>query len=254
MADTALATFDAAITRAKNLLNLYHGLVNVRQRGIRADWSEKFCRLMHWPLATNIERVDGRDAIIVLRDGAQLTSNDFDESELKDTLRASLVMAVSAVDAYYHSKVLAHIVKAANKGGNMPASLMGKGISIKEFVAGKRYTNKMQIVRNAMNLQLGFQSLQQPSKIADALQLIGITGFWNSVAGRMGSTQEDAKKELSAIVKRRNQIAHEGDLSQSKKARNKPNDLTHGTTVLAINFVDSLARASELEINYQLGI
>lgn len=254
MPDSAIETFDVAIDRAKYLLRLYHGLVNRRQRSIRSDWAESFCRLMHWPLSSDINRIDSRDAVIVLRDNATLTTSDFDESQLKDTLRASLVMAVSAMDAYFHSKVLAHIVKAASKDGQMPGALKKQTISVADFVAGKRYKRRMTIVRNSMNRQLGFQSLQNPDKIEDALSLIGVKKFWSRVSTRLGTSSDDLKKELKQITRRRNQISHAGDLSKSKKARNKPHDLAHSTVDTAIAFIESLVRESDVEINSQLGI
>lgn len=254
MADTALATFNTAIGRARYLLKMYHGLINTRQRGIRADWAGSFCTLMHWPQNSDIARVDSKDAVVVLRDGAALDEDDFTESQLSDLLRASIVMAVSALDAYFHSKTLAFIVKSATKGDSMPKSLSKATITVADFVGATRFKRRNQGLRNAFQRSLGFQSLQQPKNIEDALSLIGIEKFWSGVAARIGNPVEDIKKELTQIVKRRNQIAHEGDLSQSKKARNKPHDITPGLVQSSLDFLDQLIKTAELEINNQLGV
>jgi len=60
---------------------------------------------------------------------------------------------------------------------------------------------------------LGYQSFQQPDKIADALRLISDKKLWDEVATKLGRTAKDVKQELSAIVDRRNKIAHEADIN-----------------------------------------
>ncbi len=254
MADTAQATFSTAMGRARYLLKLYHGLANTRQRSIRTDWAENFCDLMHWPKANaaNIDRIDSNDVVLVLRDGASLTATDFDHDQLTDLLRASLVMGISAMDAYFHSKILAYVVKAARKGDQMPKALLKANITVSDFVSATKYKRRMQALRNAMQRSLGFQSFQQAKNIEDALGLIGIAKFWSSTATRMAKPLDDVKKELASHVKRRNQIAHEGDLSQSKKSRNKPHDITPKQVSDALDFLDSLVTHAEAEINLQL--
>jgi hypothetical protein len=60
--------------------------------------------------------------------------------------------------------------------------------------------------------RLGYQSFQQPDKIADAIRLICDKKLWNEVAARLGRDAKDIKQQLSAIVDRRNKIAHEADI------------------------------------------
>lgn len=252
MADSALTTFTTGMERARYLVKLYHGLTNTRQRSIRSDWAESFCNLMHWPQSASIERVDSNDVIVVIRDGASLASADFAHVALADLLRASLVMGVSAMDAYFHSKILAYVVKAARKGENMPKALLRAGITVSDFVSASKYKRRMQALRNAMQRSLSFQSFQQAKNIEDALGLIGIAKFWSSTATRMARTPDDLKAELALQVKRRNQIAHEGDLSQSKKSRNKSRDITPKQVFDALRFLDGLVTHAEAEINQQL--
>jgi hypothetical protein len=60
--------------------------------------------------------------------------------------------------------------------------------------------------------RLGYQSFQQPDKIADAIRLISDKKLWDEVAIKLGVSTKDVKQELSAIVDRRNKIAHEADI------------------------------------------
>lgn len=223
---------------------------------MRADWATNFCRLMHWPVgrAANIDRIDGRDAIVVLKDGSRLQGDDFESTALADLLRASLVLGVSSLDAYFHSKIIAYVVRAANQGGDMPGALKKATITVEDFVEGRRYTRRMTTVRNSLDESLGFQTLQQPDKIANGLALIGVAGFWANVAARMEVPQEGVKSRLSQIVKRRNQIAHEGDVSQSRRTRNASREIDTSYVRQSLGFIRKLIKRSDDEINEQIEI
>lgn len=61
--------------------------------------------------------------------------------------------------------------------------------------------------------RLGYQSFQQPDKIADAVRLISDKKLWDEVSIKIGISTKDIKQRLSAIVDRRNKIAHEADIN-----------------------------------------
>ncbi len=61
--------------------------------------------------------------------------------------------------------------------------------------------------------RLGYQSFQQPDKIADAIRLISDKKLWDEVSTKLGIATKDIKQRLSAIVDRRNKIAHEADIN-----------------------------------------
>jgi RiboL-PSP-HEPN len=60
--------------------------------------------------------------------------------------------------------------------------------------------------------RLGYQSFQQPDKIADAIRLISDKKVWDEVGTNLGISAKDVRQQLSAIVDRRNKIAHEADI------------------------------------------
>jgi RiboL-PSP-HEPN len=251
MADTALATFQVAMARAKYLYEVYSALVNQRKRSIRRDWAESFCELMHWPKSSDIDRVDSHDVVIVIKHDTAITADHFSADRLSDLLRASLVLCVSAMDAYFHCKILAHVVKAANREV-IPPKLASERITIADFVRAKRYKRRMTAIRNAIQRTLGFQSLQQADNIATSLKLIGIDTFWESVSRGLGKAVPAVKKRLAKIVRRRNQVAHEGDVSQSKKTRNKTHELQPRFVGNTLSFLETLVDEAEKAINKQL--
>ncbi len=70
--------------------------------------------------------------------------------------------------------------------------------------------------------RLQFESYQAPDKIVPAFKMIGIEDIFQDVADRWTgpkSSRDDITKRLSNYVKRRNQIAHEGDLDTPHEPR-----------------------------------
>jgi len=62
---------------------------------------------------------------------------------------------------------------------------------------------------------LSYKSFQQPDKIAEAIRLISAKELWKEVASKLNKPAKDIKNQLSAIVDRRNKIAHEADIDPS---------------------------------------
>jgi hypothetical protein len=73
---TPRQAYDQIAARSRRLLRFHDGLVNTRARGMRRDWKSGFCHLMHWPQGSQIDRIDSKDALIVLRHGSDLSASD----------------------------------------------------------------------------------------------------------------------------------------------------------------------------------
>jgi len=251
MPDTALKTFEVAQDRAKYLVRLAAGLTDRRKRSARSDWANSFKQVMHWSQSTKVDRVDGKDALVVVWDSGNLSRDDFAAQRLHDLYRAALVMSVSAMDAYVHAKVLRYVI-THSKSADASKALMNTKITVADFVAGNRKKRRNTALRAALGRIMSFQSFQSPENVASALRKIGVQDFWNGVAGKLSKSSEEIREELKDIVKRRNQIAHEGDLSQSKKARNKPRPIWPKPVRDSLQFIEDLVHASEEYINEQL--
>ena len=91
-------------------------------------------------------------------------------------------------------------------------------------------------------------TFQDPDKIADAVRLCSTVELWNTVAFHLGATPatqvgkaQDLKKNLSLIVKRRNRIAHEGDLQPSPLR--DPWPITQSDLVFVTAHISQIVRA-----------
>jgi hypothetical protein len=253
MPDTALKTFEVAQDRANYLVRLAAGLTDRRRRSARSDWASTFKKVMHWSQSTKVDRIDGKDALVVVWEEGDLAREDFSAERLHDLYRAAIVMSVSAMDAYFHAKVLRYVI-AHSKSAEPSSALLKTRITVADFVAGNAKKRRNTALRAALGRIMSFQSYQSPENVASALSKIGVQDFWNGVSAKLGRSSEEIRGVLSDIVKRRNQIAHEGDLSQSKKARNKPRRIEPKLARDYLQFIEGLVHASEEHINEQLGI
>jgi hypothetical protein len=96
--------------------------------------------------------------------------------------------------------------------------------------------------------QLALNSYQDPERIADGVRLCSDIELWNEVAVKLGATQvtkvdeaKDLKRELSIIVRRRNQIAHEGDLQPT--AIREPWPITQPDAAQVRGLVEKIVRS-----------
>lgn len=140
----------------------------------------------------------------------------------EEILRAEWVARVSALDLYVHEFV----------AQRMLAIFDGSRPKAPGFLTFKLPTETVDRIRTAatpaeansafdleVRRQLGFSTFQDPEKIADGIRLCSAVELWNSIAMHQGATEatksdraKHLKRTLSAIVERRNKIAHEGDL------------------------------------------
>ena len=86
-----------------------------------------------------------------------------------------------------------------------------------------------------------WQSFQHPDKIADAIRLVSGIKLWEEVAKAMGSDAKAVKVRLTAIINRRNQIAHEADLDPTNPGNRWPID--NILTEDALDYIDRMVHA-----------
>lgn len=225
--------FDRTKNRVERLLHLYRLLCDKRSRSIRADWADKFRDLMHWPQNETFHRVDGENAILILRHASKLDRSHFCEDELGELLRAALVFTISALDRFCHDLLLPKTMEMLRKNANnWPSGFHRLSLPLADIKlaieharkrkgkGGHRRTRPMTLIRGA--LQDYFHrdlTLQRPGDIAQAFSMVGMKSLWTECGKKMNERPQDIEARLNRIVSRRNQIVHEGDLMRKRKAQ-----------------------------------
>lgn len=248
--------FEDAIVRSEYLVDLYDLLLNQRERAIRKDWADSFKRLMRWQRADELVRVDGNGCILVLRNKPDWEMKDFTHPHLAELLRAALTCAVSASDRYFHDLISSHVLtllakpydQIPNSLARFEMTLIDAEISLKkalETEKGKRKaTRPRTILKERFCDALHRETFQTFQQIGRAFGMLGLKDTWRKVAKTMNCTVEDIKAGLTKIVRRRNQIVHEGDMMREARPRAvKLNDIRSGDVKRYIKWLASLVKA-----------
>lgn len=224
----AKAVFDGTMQRVDHLLKLYDILRNRRTRSIRRDWANRFKTLMHWPKRELISRVDGDGSILILREASGISASQFCHEELCELLRAALVGAVSALDRYCHETLIIRVIRQVTRSErNWPGALKKVKVSlstVKKAIAharvrkgkgGRIRPRPMNIIRHALQDQFHRDlTLQGSEEIAQAFSMIGVQNLWTTCGNKVAERPTAIIQRLDRIVRRRNQIVHEGDIKR----------------------------------------
>jgi hypothetical protein len=175
------------------------------------------------PLA-QFEAVWGRCAQLLTLH-AYLENNVSGIMQPDELLRAEWVARVSALDLYIHELV----------AQGMVAIFEGRRAASQAYLKFQVSTETLNRIRAALTpsdasaafdlyvrTYLSRITYQAPEDIADGIRLFSTIALWNDVALKLGAPPatctdqaKSLKTQLSLVVRRRNIIAHEGDLQQS---------------------------------------
>ena len=168
--------------------------------------------------------------------------------DLSDILRAELVMAVSSLDHYVHEITRLGMIDSYRGNRQQTSTFSRFQISLDSALQGILIARQSNIIPSGadwleeqIRTRHGYQSFQQPDKIADAIRLISDVSLWQEVAALLGMSAQDCKRQLQLIIDRRNKIAHEADIDTSA-----PNTLWPINNTMvddAIHFIEQVAEA-----------
>ncbi|MCC5860272.1 MAG: hypothetical protein JJT90_19140 [Ectothiorhodospiraceae bacterium] len=135
------------------------------------------------------------------------------------------------MDAYIHA-VLYEKIPEVLRGDDVPEPLAKALASIMPIKNGDHFQDALPILKahdtvarlseRLRDQTLSFLSYQSPEKIMKAYELIGHPNIFDTVAATWPgprTTADDIRRSLANYVKRRNQIAHEGDLEADGQPR-----------------------------------
>jgi len=168
-----------------------------------------------------------------------------------ELLRAEWVARVSALDLYVHELVAQAML--ATFEGRRPASP-----AYLKFQVSTETLNRVRAAATPSDASAAFDlyvrsylgrvTYQAPDDIAEGVRLCSTIELWNEVALRLGATPatkaekaRGLRTDLSLVVRRRNIIAHEGDLRQSPVR--EPWPISRADLALVASQIDRVVRA-----------
>jgi hypothetical protein len=214
------------------------------------------CKFMHWPQSSVIDRVDSKDAVVILRHGSGLSSQDFSAAAMDDLLRASLTFGVSALDRYLHERVVKKIIACLRSGDlrsaqeklAIPATLaLRMTEDWRKASRAGRHTRPANQLRIALQEALHLRTFQSWREIEEAFELMGITALTEKLQTAYGIGDiRPFKNQLNVLVKRRHRVVHEGDLVRHKRAgHSRVHPLKRKYVADSLDFIDQLVEHLE---------
>jgi hypothetical protein len=161
--------------------------------------------------------------------------------DVSDIHRAAIVLGVSALDQFVHEFVRLGMLEVQQ--GNRPStdSNLAFRVPIVAVKAGLANPTQVDWLDQAIRQAHSWQSFQHPEKIADAIRLVSNVKLWQDVAKEIGADATAVKARLTAIVDRRNKIAHEADMDPTNLGHQWP---INGALVGdALEFLDRVVHA-----------
>jgi hypothetical protein len=219
------------------------------------------------------DRVIARTASLLdLYDFARRSGKQHRECAM--ALRACVVLSVGAVDMYFHEKLSENIVRAAKRPigehmGSVPSRrIMPKRLRsfqiplldarravehAQRSSTGKK-TRPFNMIRDAIDAELYRRPIQSVDDIGWSLSLIGVEDFWGRVAKRMSIPKGRLTAVWANIVRRRNQISHQGDMPKGKRrGKHKLNLMGSKYARGTLKLCESIVTAANGEIDDQIG-
>lgn len=137
--------------------------------------------------------------------------------DISDILRSQIVLSVSALDCYFHDlceEAMLFIFDHKNFINNNAFKNFTISIDTLHQIANTTLPEeKIFFLSKEIKRKNSYKSFQEPKNISEALSYIGITKAWVKVGVILGKESPDIQSQLSLIIARRNQIAHESDIN-----------------------------------------
>lgn len=166
--------------------------------------------------------------------------------DLNEILRSEYVLVISALDRYLHDIVREHLLNIdlskmaldnITSQKEYPISLF----TVKSLLEEPDETTKKQLIATDLKKSLEKISFQSSSSVESALRLIGCKKIWKSLGIKLSKTSDDAKRTLDIMIRRRNIIAHQADISNENTL--EKNEINRADVDEEITFIVSLVES-----------
>lgn len=177
-------------------------------------------------------------------------NDDFTGQNITDLIRASVVLAVSGMDAYFTSRFSESLVSFLKDNGptkDLIDILYKAGLDTEQALEMLTMKRPYRRVRTLVDEHLSKHVTQRFNVIDDLFKVYGIQNLSDNAQGLSG--RKTLKRRVEKTVKRRHSIAHNGDYNSHHRLR----DIKSGTIKKQIKDVELFVNKCEALISKVLG-
>lgn len=161
--------------------------------------------------------------------------------DVSDIYRGQIVFAVSALDQFVHETIRTGMVEIAN-GIRPVTDAYNKFVlpieQVQEAIVNQSFSDVLNAYVHKRHREHSFQS---PDNIKKFFKLISQKTIWEEVASALSSDATSVKRQLEAIVDRRNKIAHESDIDPANPSFKWP--ISESMASETIDFIERIGEA-----------
>ena len=143
-----------------------------------------------------------------------------------DVLRAAVVLIMSSWDSYVHDVIQENASRfiRSKKGKDLPKKLveiLKDAIPYEKMLEIWHEEKPDVIISTAIRKRNAERTFMKPDKAEDALRVLGIVDVWKSAAKYFNRRKDGLKTVFEGYAKRRDQIAHEGDMGKATRSKGR---------------------------------
>ena len=136
-----------------------------------------------------------------------------------DLLRAAWTFIGASVDTYFHERVrgalLTPPLSPSAKKFDLPLGSVEE--LVEGFLSNREKSRPRVRLKTVIHDELLKETYQGSRNVEKAFALMGVKGYWATIAAAMNAPPEEVKGRLNSQYHRRNQIAHQGDYRRQER-------------------------------------
>ena len=177
-----------------------------------------------------------------------------------DLLRMVIVFAVAALDAYIHMRVIECVSKIMDRYKRLPEQCANFVVKLfkdedraRELIKIALKSDPKRTLLGALQRSLVVQTFQKPDQISLAFKMMEITEPWQkidrSINVRTGPKRKGRKESsrifISKLVRRRDDIVHEGDFYISNRSQGKVKKIQRSEVIVQLKKLQRIVESIE---------
>ena len=229
------------IEDAEALLSYAHAFQNRRSRSMRSELRSRIGEALKIAVTrqNELDCLESDDLFVVFKPDGRLGREGF--ADLRPLLRQALVAASAALETYIADKAM-EFVGPALAANEMPRHLRNISLTVGHWAEiEENYERRKWGIRAIVEEYIRETSSTAPNQIGTVLSTIGVEKWAGKIDGVRKVTGGTTVRDLEAITKRRNLIAHTADRKGRGRASVEHDDVQQQIKIIK-DVVDALEK------------
>jgi hypothetical protein len=240
--DLALQNFSVA----EHLLQLYELFRDLHEEQASEPLQLAVCKCLSIPEGTLLRHARNDQVVLVAKAVAPIPPSLLMPDGSNFLLRQAVVVACTALESFFWDALRENvltIVRARKRGAD--DTLKKLTLTLDDYLSIEGYGNREDRLKEIILKNFERGTLYDTSSIDRIARILTVTQFWPQIAKKCGLSETDIQKQISELIKRRNQVAHRADRPDERANPSEDQDV-HG--LRAISYAWAHARVATARI------